>query len=539
MATNKNMMSIPDAQDIVTLACFSEKAAPQLFASVTLRHLPNDKLREVFSRAKDYFDEYGKPVGSHITNEFADELNDRKQRARANGYRDLIEGLMENAEEVNAEYVLKGLRDFLWVQELRGNIPKLVENLEDNKLKETEAILNKLASTKQEEDFNYIWASDMEQVYQGIFHREVGESLEIGIKELDENNVRPTKKELLVMLAPPKRGKSWFGVQCLRAGVQNRRKKWKTLLITLEMAHVKFGERFVQNLWGRCLGEPQEVSSTVIERDEFGFISNLQNEPRYQCESILDTFADEKHAARATQEWFEKHSTERPFVMAQFPTGAFTMRKLRALVDWLDKVEGWHPDQIILDYPGIMKLDINNKRQAMNQLYQDLRGFAVTNNIAMVAFHQSNRDGAREQGIDDVIDETNAGEDFSVTQHADYLITYNQSPVERELNLARLYVPLNRNGKDKYQIVISQNYATGQFCLTSAYRGGDYTGLVVPDAEEANENPTRERAAVEPPKGFQIDEYGTWFDPETGEVWKGNNKGAGNGEGSGFLKQGA
>lgn len=534
MAKNKNMMSIPDAQDIVTLACFDEKCAPQMFASVTLKHLPNDKLREVFSRAKDYFDEYGMPIGSHLTNEFADELNDRKQRARANGYRELLEGLMENYEVVNPQYVLKGLKDFLFVQEMRGNIPKLVEHLEDNKLEEVEKVLTKLASSKQEEDFNYIWASDMEQVYHGIFNREVGESLEIGIKELDENNVRPTKKELLVMLAPPKRGKSWFGVQCLRAGIQNKKKKWKTLLITLEMAHVKFGERFVQNLWGRCLGEPQTVSSTIVHTDEFGHVQNIDNQPRYECKSILDEFADEKHAARETAQWFEKHSTERPFVLAQFPTGSFTMRKLRAFVDWLDKVEGWHPDQIILDYPGIMKLDINNKRQAMNQLYQDLRGFGVSNNIAMVAFHQSNRDGAREQTVDDVIDETNAGEDFSVTQHADYLITYNQSPEERELNLARLFVPLNRNGKDKYQIVISQNYATGQFCLTSGYRDSRYKDMVVEDSDEAGENPTRERAGVEPPAGYQIDEYGNWFDPETGESWTGARVDANS---SGFLKQ--
>lgn len=529
----KNKIGVYDAQDVVTLACYDDTHAPMIFSSVSAKHLPNDKLREVFSRAKDYFDQHGKPIKDALLNEFQDELEDRKHRSRAKGYEDLIYGIKEHSEEVNTAYVQKRLNRFKRVNEIAGNMPKLVDMLNnDEDLDLIEQTLEKMVSTQADDSFNYIWGSDFDKVYDGIFHREAKASIPIGIPELDAHNVQPTKKEMLVLMAAPKRGKSWFGIKCIRQGIEA---KWNVLAITLEMGNLNYAERLVQNLWGRSLTESQTVPSTIITKDKFGSISDIEHEPHYETQSILDTFSNEHEATQATKEYFEERGGERSLNIAQFPTGTFTMRKLNALVDYLDKIEEWHADMVVIDYPGIMKLDINNKRTAMNQLYQDIRGFGVSRDKAMVVFHQSNRDGSREQGIDDVMDETSAGEDFSVTQHADYLITYNQSPQERALNLARLYVPLNRNGKDKYQVVISQNYACGQFALTSAYRGFDYNELVIEDEEEQKEGSERIRAgdgAMECPPGYTELPDGSWVDMDTGHVLR---EGKGNGKRKGLL----
>ena len=459
MSKKRKSLALPDAQDIITLICFDAEVAPHLLSTISTRHLPNDKLREVFSRAKDHYYQYDDIIGPHLDNVFADELGDTKHRSKARGYQDLIEGLKHHSEDVNRKFVMDRLSDFMREQELHIGFAKMVEQLSDRNVEEVEKVLANLTSTKPDEGMNYIWASDMSRVYDGIFHREEVERMPLMIPELDNHNVNPMKKALTILMAAPKRGKSWFGIHTLKAAL--RQGHWKTLVITLEMAHTQYGERLVQNIWGRTLHERQTEASTIIEKDEFGMVRDLDTITHYECKSILDTFATSEEASEATEEWLENRGGDKAFNIAQFPTGAFTMRKLKALVEWLDKVEEWHPDMIILDYPGIMKLDINNKRQAMNQLYQDLRGYAVSNNIAMVAFHQTNRGGAEMQTLDHVNDETSAGEDFSVTQHADCIITYNQAPEEKEINVARLYVPLNRHGRDKYQVVISQNYACG------------------------------------------------------------------------------
>ena len=516
----KAKLALPDAQDFVTLACFDPIAAPQIFSKITTKQLPNDKLREVFSRAKDYFDEHGSPISNHLDNEFAEELNDRKQRSRAKGYQELLEGLAINYEGINTKYVLSKMNQFIRFQEIGGSMPKIVEMLTDGNLDEVEKTLAMLGSSKREEDFNYMWAGDMVDVYNDIYSPEAVERIPLGIHELDIHNCVPTKKELYILMAAPKRGKSWFGVKCLRSAIEQKK---KTLLITLEMSHVKFGTRLAQNLWGRTLQDGVKVSSTLIEKDKFHRLVNIQNEPDYEMKSIFDEFNNAEEAAQATKDYLERKGGDRAFNLAQFPTGTFTMRQLWALYDWLDKVEGWVPDQIILDYPGIMKLDPANKRHEMSRLYQELRAFGVSTNTAMVAFHQTNRSGAESQTVYDVNDETTAGEDFSVTQHADYLITFNQSPQERTLGLARLYAALNRNGKDRYEVVISQNYDCGQFCLDSAFRSAEYADLVMGDSEESEEKPERERAGNNPPAGFMLMSDGSLMEEGTGLI-VGNNE---------------
>jgi hypothetical protein len=64
---------------------------------------------------------------------------------------------------------------------------------------------------------------------------------------------------------------------------------------------------------------------------------------------------------------------------------------------------------------------------------------------------------------------THIAEDWSLLGTADTAVAYSQSAMERQINLARIYVEACRNAKDKWMAQIVQSYGTGQFCIDSVY----------------------------------------------------------------------
>jgi hypothetical protein len=97
-------------------------------------------------------------------------------------------------------------------------------------------------------------------------------------------------------------------------------------------------------------------------------------------------------------------------------------------------------------------------------VYKELRGIAVERNIAVGIVSQSNRAGSKVKKLT----EANIGEDFSKIQTTDTAFFYNQTDQELKLGLARIEVAKTRNEAGHFEVLISQNYNTGQFCLDSS-----------------------------------------------------------------------
>ena len=75
-------------------------------------------------------------------------------------------------------------------------------------------------------------------------------------------------------------------------------------------------------------------------------------------------------------------------------------------------------------------------------------------------------------------------EDWSKIATADNVLTYSQTKYERPLGLARLFVSNGRNDEDKFEILILQSYAIGQFCLDSTYMYNQYWAKINKLADE-------------------------------------------------------
>jgi hypothetical protein len=129
---------------------------------------------------------------------------------------------------------------------------------------------------------------------------------------------------------------------------------------------------------------------------------------------------------------------------------------------------------VIIDYPGIMKTDAKNHRISLGRLVEELRGLSQRRNFALAAAHQTNRISVNAE----LVKSTHVSEDWSAIGTADFVITFSQTSAEKQRGLARLFVDKARSESDKFGILVSQNYTTGQFCLESIRLSDSYARLM-------------------------------------------------------------
>ncbi|KAH0548131.1 hypothetical protein GP486_008138 [Trichoglossum hirsutum] len=168
-------------------------------------------------------------------------------------------------------------------------------------------------------------------------------------------------------------------------------------------------------------------------------------------------------------------------IVKQFATGHLTLPMLRAYLDSLESNERFIPDLLIIDYPDLMKIDKDNFRLGIDEIYKEIRGEAVNRNLALAVVSQGNRSSENAKKVTG----GHVAEAWSKIAHADCVITYNQTEAEAKLGLARLYVTGGRNDEDKINLVISQNYATGVFAVDSILMSNDYWKQLPQEDENA------------------------------------------------------
>jgi len=144
---------------------------------------------------------------------------------------------------------------------------------------------------------------------------------------------------------------------------------------------------------------------------------------------------------------------------------------LRAWLDDLERVHQFIPDVLILDYPKLMSFDRRQDlRIGLGLLMEELRGMGVERNFAGFYPIQANREGESAK----ILSSGQIGEDYSLVQTTDNMVSYNQTNAEKALGLARLYVVKARNNADGFTVLLSQDYNTGQFVRQAAYLPSDY-----------------------------------------------------------------
>lgn len=452
-------------ENLVALVCFDEETAPLIRGSVDL-DLFEGYFYDIAERAYDFLDRHKTAAGDHLPDLF-DDILESKDKSRARALRSLILDLRGTYDGLNKEYTLTRLDTFIRQQKLKQGIVEaasLLQNSDDpESVAEAEQIIT--ASMKSRLDLFEpgIRITDRRAL---DFLETKGCDFTLGIDELDRANLGPSRKELHLFVAPPKKGKTWWLVHIGKHGLLQ---KAKVCHVTLEMSEERMAQRYVQAFFAAAK-KKGSYKRQGFELDELGRVVALDEvvtKPKL-------TF-DQKKVRTTLVERFKKWGTRLDgLVIKQFPTGSLTVNQLGAYLDSLEASEQFTPDILIVDYADLMKVDSGNYRISLGQIYKDLRGLAVERNMALVTASQTNREGMSQSQITGA----NIAEDFSKIATADIVLTYNQTQFERALGLARIHVAHSRNDADQFTVLISQSYPTGQFSLESAPMLSTYNEII-------------------------------------------------------------
>jgi len=291
--------------------------------------------------------------------------------------------------------------------------------------------------------------------------------LSLNIPEFDRRSIGPAAKELLLYIAAKDTGKSWFCVHCGRQGLLHHR---RVVHVTLEMTEDEVANRYHQNLFAlshgggwrrsRLLGQDGKLiadpSRPDDKREPLDHFAHALDRPA--PEQDLRTKAGHDNLRAQVKAWGTRLGN---LVIKGFPTSSLTIDRLIGYLDYLADVKSFVPSILIVDYPKLMKLDNRDRRVSLGATMEELRGIAVTRNLALVAPHQGTR-----QAMDaKVVRSSMASEDISVVQTADAVLTYSRSEFERMTNMGRLSVEHARHAKGHFTVMLAQGYAIGQYLL--------------------------------------------------------------------------
>lgn len=359
--------------------------------------------------------------------------------------------LQKQITEINPEFIVEQLDTFIETQRLQKSLQDSMDLLDQGQIKEAKETLYRQV-TLPTKGTSGIILNDPRQALRFLDIIEEDEFFTSGIEVFDRRRIRPARKTLTFMIAPTGKGKTWWMVDVGKGAWQHHK---KVLHITLELSEEKTARRYIQSIFSLTASEAQQVNIPRFQRNEQGFVTSIDV---YQLarESVLTK-------RREIFDKLEKMNSYPQFMIKEFPPSTLSIEHLYLYLDSLKQENGFEPDEIIVDYADLMKIDAESLRIDTGRLYRELRGMGVSRNAAMISASQGNKESedAKLVGL------KNAAEDWSKAGTADNVFTFSQTPQEFRAGLARIYAAKCRDAADRIIAVISQAYPFGQFCLDS------------------------------------------------------------------------
>jgi len=447
-------MKLSLQENVLTLLCYSDLGAGVASGLVHLQLFDNEIYRRIADRAVRHYRKFGKAPKAHIADLLDAELTGRDRKAEA--YRQALKDLHYVYKEgFNEEFILSSLREFLTQQRLKAGIVESAKLVQLGDFDKASDVILKAISQHDAAFDPGVSLRDARAVLNKL--ETEPPAFKMGIPPFDKLGIGPVRKGLLTFMAPTNRGKTWglihIGKHCLM-------QRLKVLHVTLEMSEAKILSRYLQSLFALVRGhEKQRVRYTVLSRRQGIYRGHRFKYLRRKALSSDSGLLLVKK--RLTQQ----HLAHRfKLIVKEFPTASLSIKELSAYLDLLERTEKFIPDVLIIDYADLMDIDTQLLRVDTGRVYKELRGLGVKRNLAVITATQSNRQGedARYIGL------KHMSEDYSKAAISDVVLTYNQTPSEKQLGLARLYAAKVRDERSGFTVVISQSYESGQFNTDAA-----------------------------------------------------------------------
>lgn len=442
-------------ENLITVLCHDDGAGKIVAQLIKPEEFEGD-YRIVAERALNYWQKHKCAPSAHTADLFADILDDKGNRKRLT-YQRILRNMLHLSDSMNTDYIIEQVNSQKRLVRMKSVLLQSSELLNSRRelaLDDVDKLWEDLKRARQLSFDVGLRLNEFDRVL-NYFETHYSE-FRLGIEPLDERGIVPARGEALLFLAPTGRGKTWFLCHVGKHALMLRK---KVLHVTLEIDAEPVAQRYYQMLFSMTK-RPEDVKVTRLKLDkEKRTVKDFSRATLRNAIAFTDKDIRKHLSAEVGR--FEKRLGN--VIIKRFPQRSLTMPGLSAYLDSLE-AEGWVPDIIILDYIGITATDVKNPRSTLGRAFEDFRSIMQARNIAGVTAHQVSRAGMEAKKVK----VSHTAEDISLIFTSDISLTYSSTPAEEELGLARIGVDKARNERDKFEIIITQSYARGQFVLQAA-----------------------------------------------------------------------
>lgn len=438
-------------ENVLTVLCWNEQHCTELARRLTAKLFSTRPYKAIVTAAIEYIIEFNEPPRDHMPDLLEARL---QQGAEGKLIRLTLDEMARVAPKLNIRYVMSRLDTFIEMQQLETQLTNAFEALEKGDVKKAREVMRPVAQPGKLTPGTFLSDTDNSLRF---FDENEDERFTSGVPTLDQFGVVPRRGTQFLYLAAAKRGKSWWAIEM---GKHNIRRGYPTLHISLEMPEEQVLKRYVQSFLALTDGRQlDELRTTLFQRDELNrFIGYEYHAHPNGAWGVLDSSMRYQIARR-----IQPLKRRAPLLVKGFPSGSLTLGHFEAYLDMLAADFGFEPAMVLLDYPDLMHIDSDQLRTDLGFHFRALRGIAGERNFALVTPTQGNRPSATAKMVrSDMV-----AEDWSKIGTADVICTYSQTDQEFRQGLARIHVANARASLDKFTVLISQNYAIGQFCVDS------------------------------------------------------------------------
>jgi hypothetical protein len=459
MAGNDDRIPLSVQQSIATAIAFSDDDNTRYVASTVDINLLDAPLDDIVARCLEYRKKYQQAPGAHHIDEVLASILEDKGNSNYESYSRTLNAMLRLSDKLNTDFVRDNVVEFNHRRYLRAQIARASEVYtasKPNTIAEIKGLFRETLRELQQHDKSKGFRLSSPEAL-GFLDRSEFEYCPLGIKELDDFSIVPTRKELYIFMAARNRGKSQFlGHVGKMAAIKG--KPWKVAHYTLENSAEMTAQRYMQSFYSGVKREGEYYVTEFATKNKSTSIHTRRVDPLFIISKPQEA---RKYLERAR----ELEPRVSNIAIRSFPSGRFSLDDLEQDLDELETLERFYPDIVLLDSPQLMKPPSGSApgHEKLERLVTDIRGVGVERNMAMVATQQGNRAAGQAATV---MEHHTAGS-IGVINVADNAITYSQTASEEEHGLARIYTQKVRNDVARFYLLITQHYPTGQFCLDS------------------------------------------------------------------------
>mgnify|MGYP003119986627 CR=1 FL=1 len=375
--------------DVKFIQTISDILEPDMFDS--------DSDKWLVKNIRKYFYEYKKQPTLEVVKFKIDEIDNDVLKS---GVVEKLRDVWKNIEATDLEFVQSETLDFCKNQTLKNAILESVELLENKNYDGIKSIIDDAMKAGTTRDLGHDYVPSLEARLEESARITVKTPWDV-INDITDGGLGPG--ELGVVVAPAGIGKSWT-LQALGSEVI---KKGKTVVhYSLELNENYVGLRY------------DSIFSGV-------------------------TTANIKYHKEDVQKKISKLPGK--LLIKYFPTKAASVQTLGSHLKQIE-LSGIDVDMVIVDYADILMPTGNfkEKRHAIGNIYEDLRGLAGELEIPIWTASQANRSALEE----DVIGADKVAEDYSKVMTADFVMSMSRKVEDKIANTGRFHVIKNRFGID-------------------------------------------------------------------------------------------